>query len=231
MTKPPAPSSTATERIRAWRQARREAGLVKLELWVPEAARDDVKAAVRAIITDSTRGPHLAGRDLAGRARRPTSDPITSGDDHHMDAVIETPWTVPAIKEAMDASPLVREGEMTLRVLEGADAVLLATMHEYGDLPVYLSVGGAQIVCSVLLWPVAEQADRHAFNEFLLKAQRVVPLSNFAITNVGGEDVYELMGELSCKTTLQTILIELRTLAENAIDATELRETFGADAA
>lgn len=231
MTKPPAPSSTATERIRAWRQARREAGLVKLELWVPKAARDDVKAAVRAIITDSTRGPHLAGRDLAGRARRPTSDPITSGDDHHMDAVIETPWTVPAIKEAMDASPLVREGEMTLRVLEGADAVLLATMHEYGDLPVYLSVGGAQIVCSVLLWPVAEQADRHAFNEFLLKAQRVVPLSNFAITNVGGEDVYELMGELSCKTTLQTILIELRTLAENAIDATELRETFGADAA
>lgn len=231
MTKPPAPPSVATERIRAWRQARREAGLVKLELWVPEAARDDVKAAVRAIITDSTRGPHLAGRDLAGRARRPTSDPITSGDDHHMDAVIETPWTVPAIKEAMDASPLVREGEMTLRVLEGADAVLLATMHEYGDLPVYLSVGGAQIVCSVLLWPVAEQADRHAFNEFLLKAQRVVPLSNFAITNVGGEDVYELMGELSCKTTLQTILIELRTLAENAIDATELRETFGADAA
>ena len=231
MTKPPAPSSAATERIRAWRQARREAGLVKLELWVPEAARDDVKAAVRAIITDSTRGPHLAGRDLAGRARRPTSDPITSGDDHHMDAVIETPWTVPAIKEAMDASPLIREGEMTLRVLEGADAVLLATMHEYGDLPVYLSVGGAQIVCSVLLWPVAEQADRHAFNEFLLKAQRVVPLSNFAITNVGGEDVYELMGELSCKTTLQTILIELRTLAENAIDATELRETFGADAA
>ena len=236
MTTAPPSSSAANDRIRAWRRARREAGLVKLELWVPEAARDDVKAAVRAIVTDSTRGPPLtgrglAGRDLAGRPRRPISNSITSGDDHYMDAVIETPWTVPAIKAALDASALLREGEMTLRVLEGADAVLLATMHEYGDLPVYLSVGGAQIVCSVLLWPVAEQADRHAFNEFLLKAQRVVPLSNFAITNVGGEDVYELMGELSCKTTLQTILIELRTLAENAIDATELRETFGADAA
>lgn len=218
--------AAANDRIRAWRQARREAGLVKLELWVPEAAREDVKAAVRAIITDSTRGPRLAGR-----TRRPTSDSFTPGDDHQMDAVIETPWTVPAIKAALDQSSLVREGEMTLRVLEGADPVLLATMHEYGDLPVYLSVGGAQIVCSVLLWPVSEQTDRHAFNEFLLKAQRVVPLSNFAITNVGGEDVYELMGELSCKTTLQTILIELRTLAENAIDATELRETFGAEAA
>ncbi|WP_292110801.1 DUF2170 family protein [Brevundimonas sp.] len=148
-----------------------------------------------------------------------------------MDAVIETAWTVPAIKAALEASELVREGEMTLRVLEGADPVLLATMHEYGDLPIYLSVGGSQIVASVLLWPVAEQKDAARFNEFLLKAQRVVPLSNFAITTVSGEDVYELMGELSCKTTLQTILIELRTLAENAIDASSLRETFGAEAA
>lgn len=145
-----------------------------------------------------------------------------------MDAVTETAWTVPAIRAALDASPLVREGELTLRIVEGAEPVLLATMHDYGDLPIYLSVGGAQIVCSVLLWPVAEQEDRHAFNEFLLKAQRVVPLSNFAITSVNGQDVYELMGELSCNTTLQTILIELRTLAENAIDATGLRETFGA---
>jgi len=147
-----------------------------------------------------------------------------------MDAVIETAWTVPSIKTALDASELVREGELTTRVLEGAEPVLLATMHEYGDLPIYLSVGGAQIVCSVLLWPVAEQADRPAFNEFLLRAQRIVPLSNFAITTVNDEDVYELMGELSCKTTLQTILIELRTLAENAIDATALRESFGAAA-
>ena len=187
--------------------------MVKLEFWVPEAARDDVRAAVRAIVTESTRGP-----DIHRRPRRSLStDP--SGASPPMDAVIETPWTVPSIKAALDASELVREGEMTARVLEGAEPVLLATMHEYGDLPIYLSVGGAQIVCSVLLWPVAEQADR------------VVPLSNFAITAVNGEEVYELMGELSCKTTLQTILIELRTLAENAIDATTLRETFGTDAA
>lgn len=202
--------------------------MVKVEFWVPEASRDDVKAAVRAILTDSTRSPPLNAKGLAPRRRPPTSVDLTPGADHHMDAVIETAWTVPAIKAALDESALVREGEMTVRVLEGAEPVLLATMHEYGDLPIYLSVGGAQIVCSVLLWPVSEQADAPRFNEFLLKAQRIVPLSNFAITNVGGEDVYELMGELSCKTTLQTILIELRTLAENAIDATSLRETFDA---
>lgn len=199
--------------------------MVKVEFWIPGAARDDVKAAVHAIVTESTRGPVLVRRPR----RSPSNDP--SGVEHPMDAVIETAWTVPAIKAALDASDLVREGEMTLRVVEGAEPVLLATMHEYGDLPIYLSVGGSQIVASVLLWPVAEQPDAARFNEFLLKAQRVVPLSNFAITSVSGEDVYELMGELSCKTTLQTILIELRTLAENAIDASDLRETFGAEAA
>ena len=221
------PNSPGTDRIRAWRKARRDAGQVKLEFWVPQGCRDDVRAAVHAIVTDSTRGPALLKTQLAPRRHRTTSSSST-GADPHMDAVIETAWTVPAIKAALDASTLIREGEMTLRVLEGADPVLLATMHEYGDLPIYLSVGGAQIVCSVLLWPVAEQSDTARFNEFLLKAQRVVPLSNFAITTVGDQDVYELMGELSSKTTLQTILIELRTLAENAIDATELRDNFAA---
>jgi uncharacterized protein YjfI (DUF2170 family) len=226
MTDPVIPSSSAsgTDRIRAWRKARREAGMIKLEFWAPQSCRDDIKAAVRAIVAESTRGPALASR-----RSRPTSS-ISTGADPHMDAVIETAWTVPAVAEALQNSSLVREGEMTLRVLEGADPVLLATMHEYGDLPIYLSVGGAQIVCSVLLWPVSEQADTARFNEFLLKAQRVVPLSNFAITTVGDQDVYELMGELSSKTTLQTILIELRTLAENAIDATALRDTFGTEA-
>ena len=215
--------AAGTDRIRAWRKARRDAGMIKLEFWAPEACRDDIKAAVRAIVAESTRAPQLAPR-----RSRPTSSSPSTGADPHMDAVIETAWTVPAVKSALDESALVREGEMTLRVLEGADPVLLATMHEYGDLPIYLSVGGAQIVCSVLLWPVSEQADTGRFNEFLLKAQRVVPLSNFAITTVGDQDVYELMGELSSKTTLHTILIELRTLAENAIDATALRDTFAA---
>lgn len=217
-----APAS-GTDRIRAWRKARRDAGMIKLEFWAPEACRDDIKAAVRAIVAESTRAPQLAPR-----RSRPTSSSPSTGADPQMDAVIETAWTVPAVRAALEETSLVREGELTARVLEGADPVLLVTMHEFGDLPIYLSVGGAQIVCSVLLWPVSEQADAARFNEFLLKAQRVVPLSNFAITTVGDQDVYELMGELSSKTTLQTILIELRTLAENAIDATALRDTFAA---
>ena len=146
-----------------------------------------------------------------------------------MDQVIDIDWTVKTLSEALQSTPLAREGEMTVRVVEGAEPVVRIIMHEHGDLPLYLSIGADQIVVSALLWPVDEQQDRHAFNEFLLKAQKIVPLSNFGITTVAGRDYYELFGELACKTTLQTVLIELRMLAENAIEAaSDLRDTFAA---
>ena len=79
----------------------------------------------------------------------------------------------------------------------------------------------------MLLWPCDEQPDRPGFNELLLKAQKLVPLSNFGIATVDGRDFYELFGELATTTSLDTIVIELRTLAENAIEAaTDLRAGF-----
>jgi len=144
-----------------------------------------------------------------------------------MDHVIDTDWSVKSLAQALPETKLTRPGEMTARLLEGADPVLHIEMHEYGDLPIFLSVGAEQIVVSALLWPVDEQDDPAAFNVFLLKAQKLVPLSNFGITTVAGRDYYELFGELSCKTTLQTVVIELRMLAENAIRAaSDLRDKF-----
>jgi uncharacterized protein YjfI (DUF2170 family) len=211
---PPAarPSAiNAARRTRAWRDERRRLGLVKLELWVPPTAR-------AAILIASSRGPAPA-HSLSTAGTRP------------MDQVIDIDWTVKSLSEALQTTALARNGEMTVRVVEGADPVVRITMHEHGDLPIYLSVGAEQIVVSVLLWPVDEQEDRHAFNEFLLKAQKIVPLSNFGITTVAGRDYYELFGELACKTTLQTVLIELRMLAENAIRAaSDLRDSFSAAA-
>ena len=144
-----------------------------------------------------------------------------------MDLVIDTDWSVKSLADALGESKLLREGEMTARVLEGAEPVLQITMNEFGDLPIFLSVGSEQIVVSALLWPVDEQENQAAFNVFLLKAQKLVPLSNFGITTVAERDYYEIFGELSCKTTLQTVVIELRMLAENAIRAAdELRQNF-----
>lgn len=138
-------------------------------------------------------------------------------------------WTVRTLKTALEGSDAVKAGEFTPRIVEGADAVLLVTMHEHGDLEAFVNVSEEQIAASVLLWPCDEQADRAAFNEFLLKAQKLVPLSNFGIATVDGRDFYELFGELATTTSLDTIVIELRALATNAIDAaTDLRQSFAA---
>ena len=215
----PSAAFAAAQRTRAWRDHRRQLGLVKLELWIPSAAREDIQAAARAIVIASSRGPALK--------RNPQSQHSIAQGRSDMDQVIDTDWTVTSLADALGRSALPREDEMDLRVLQGAEPVLLITMREHGDLPIYLSVGTDQIVVSALLWPVDEQSDRHAFNEFLLKAQKIVPLSNFGITTVAGRDYYELFGELACKTTLQTVLIELRMLAENAIRAaSDLRDNF-----
>jgi uncharacterized protein YjfI (DUF2170 family) len=139
----------------------------------------------------------------------------------------QTAWTVRTLKTALDEAPGRGADELTVRVLEGAEPILLATMHWQGDLEIYVSVSDQQIAASTLLWPVDEQEDPHAFNEFLLKAQKLVPLSNFGISTVGERDYYELFGEISTTSPVEEILIELRTLAENAIDAaSDLRTSF-----
>lgn len=211
-------SKPAVQRTRDWREARRKAGFVKLEFWAPASAKPDIQAAVRAILIESSRGPALAANP------NPGGKPL--------DALIETAWTIPALKEALETSALVRPGELTAKVIEGAEPVLLVTMHEYGDLPIYVSAGPVQMVVSVILWPVDEQENQADFNVFLLKAQKLVPLSNFGISTVADRDYYELFGEIASKTTLQSIVIELRTLAENAIDAAgDLRDSFRASTA
>jgi uncharacterized protein YjfI (DUF2170 family) len=212
-------SLSPAERTRQWRDQRRSLGLVKLELWVPPAAKSDIQAAARSIIVASSRGPMLA------------NNPDPPRGQFQMDHVIDTDWSVKGLSEALAETKLLREGEMTVRVLQGTDPVLQINMHEFGDLPIFLSVGAEQIVVSALLWPVDEQPNQAAFNVFLLKAQKLVPLSNFGITTVAGRDSYEIFGEISCKTTLQTVIIELRMLAENAIKAaSDLRDNFASAA-
>lgn len=139
----------------------------------------------------------------------------------------EIAWTVRTLKAALDESGPVLAGEFSVRVVEGTDPVLLVTMHEHGDLEAFVNVSEETVSASALLWPCDEQPDRAAFNEFLLKAQKLIPLSNFGIATVGGRDFYELFGELATTSPLGTILIELRALAENAIEAaTDLRTDF-----
>jgi len=134
-------------------------------------------------------------------------------------------WTIEGLAEALRSF----DGEFAVEAVGGGELVLRVTMRDHGDLAVFLSVAGDQIVVSTLLWPVDEQEEADAFNRFILKAQKLVPLSNFAITEVDGRDYYELIGELATASSAEMIALELRVLADNAISAAgDLRTAFAA---
>ena len=59
-------------------------------------------------------------------------------------------WTVRSLKAALDTSEPAKAGEFSARILEGADPVLLVTMHHHGDLELFVNVSEAQIACSTL---------------------------------------------------------------------------------
>jgi uncharacterized protein YjfI (DUF2170 family) len=134
-------------------------------------------------------------------------------------------WTIDTLADALRA----HGDAFGVEEVGGEAPVLHVTMREHGDLAVFLSVAADQIVVSTLLWPVDEQQNADAFNRFILKAQKVVPLSNFAIGEVDGRDYYELIGELAASSSLDLIVHELRVLADNAISAADdLRTAFAA---
>lgn len=141
------------------------------------------------------------------------------------DEALAEGWTTGRLAEALGHY----DDEFAVQALGGEEAVLRVSMREQGDLSVFLSVAGDQIVASTLLWPVDEQPDADAFNRFILKAQKLVPLSNFAITDVDGREYYELIGELAAASPIEMIVLELRVLADNAISAAgDLRGAFAA---
>ena len=76
-----------------------------------------------------------------------------------MDSVIDTAWTINTLKDSLEQSSLVRPGELTAKIVEGADPVLVVTMHEYGDLPIYVAPD------SVATWVQREQFQLQANGE------------------------------------------------------------------
>ena len=196
------------ERARAWRQRHEDAGRVKVELWVPAEQRE----TFRWLAQQAQDGARLDTQTAKGLLRS-----NLNGDE----SMTDTAWTDASLLEALAGGQATEEGELTARLIEGVDPALMVTMHLYGDLEIFLSAQGEQVLASVLLWPVKDQPEKEHFNDFLLRTHKTLPLSTFGITTVDGQDYYELFGALSSRSVLASVVEELRTLASNAIEMVE----------
>ncbi len=191
---------------REYRKRLREQGLVKKEVWVrPENAKQ------LAVVERQLRG-------LQGECGLSGGDTMANENSN---------WTTQSLFEALKTAGLFDSGQAKIELIGGVEQALHIVMGEYGDLPVFLTVSGEQIIVESVLWSVKDVVDVTAFNEAVLRTHKYFPLSTISLDNLGlGNDTYHMFGALSSTSILSNVVFEIETLATNVIQATEAYSEF-----
>ncbi|WP_425054700.1 YjfI family protein [Pseudomonas abyssi] len=189
---------------RLYRQRLREQGLVKKEVWIlPEHA-----SALMAV-------------------ERKLRQPMAQLDamEKEIDMSMQQVWSATALHKALSGTELFQGKRASVELIDGSEASLHVTMHEYGDLPLFIAVFGEQIIVEALLWPVSDVRDLAKFNEEVLRTHKLFPLSSIGLERLAdGTDCYTMFGALSSSSALSDVVFEIELLADNVIKATEAYE-------
>lgn len=191
---------------REYRRRLRDQGLVKKEVWIrPEHAK------------------HLASLEKQLRV----ADSILDAEGGKLMKQTLPAWTTLSLYQALMNADEVVSGSIRLELIDGSEPVLHVEMVEFGDLPMFLTVSGEQILVESLLWPVSSVREPRVFNEVVLKTHKYFPLSTISLEpTVQGGNAYFMFGALSDGAPLSDVLVEIETLASNVLQATEAYEGY-----
>lgn len=196
---------------RRYRQRLQEQGLVKKEVWIlPENTRklQEIETYLRQLSSHSL----IDNNNILQGNKTMKKNEV---------------WLVNDLYQALKKEPLFAQGTASVEIIDGIDACLHIIMHQYGDLPLFLSVSNQQIIVEALLWPVDMVKQVEQFNQEVLCSRKLFPLSSIAIEKAGDGSVnYIMYGALSSSSILSNIIYELETLSDNVIKATEAYEQF-----
>lgn len=196
---------------RRYRQRLQEQGLVKKEVWIlPENTRklQEIETYLRQLSSHSL----IDNNNILQGNKTMKKNEV---------------WLVNDLYQALKKEPLFAQGTASIEIIDGIDACLHIIMHQYGDLPLFLSVSNQQIIVEALLWPVDMVKQVEQFNQEVLCSRKLFPLSSIAIEKAGDGSVnYIMYGALSSSSILSNIIYELETLSDNVIKATEAYEQF-----
>ena len=197
---------TSAHYQREFRRRLREQGLVKKEVWIrPEHARQ------LGIVEKQLR--EVAGLNW------------TKGEQAM--AKIDKAWTNISLCEALQQTELFSGGKASVELIDGVDPALHIVMHEFGDLPIFLTVSGDQIIAEAVLWSANAVSDIARFNDAVLRTHKYFPLSTISLDTVAdGKDYYHMFGALSSTSILSNVIFEIEALATNVIQATEAYSEF-----
>ena len=136
-------------------------------------------------------------------------------------------WTTLTLYEALRAEQPFKGGQASIALIDGIDPSLQLEMHEYGDLPIFITVHGEQIIVDAVQWSLDDVKDPARFNDTVLRTHKYFPLSTISLDTLGDDDVYyQMFGALSATSRLVNVVYEIETLARNVIQATEAYSEF-----
>lgn len=186
---------------REFRKRLREQGLVKKEVWIrPEYAKQ------LGVIEKQLRG----------------AEGLNWSRGEQEMAKNNKVWTTQTLCEAFAEADLFKTGKASVELIDGIEPSLHLVMYEYGDLPIFLTVSGDQIIAEAVLWPISAVNDINRFNDMVLRTHKYFPLSTISLDTVGdGNDYYYMFGALSANSILPNIIFEIEVLATNVIHSTE----------
>ena len=205
-------TKTSAHYQRLHRQRLREQGLVKKEVWIlPEYS--------------------AALHQLEKQMRLPQAGLDSLAIDHKegtMDTATHAYWNIHSLATDLQQSTLAQSSKLHIEVLEDADASLLVTLPEFGDLPVHVAISGDQLVVEAFLWPADQVRDRAGLNEQMLRLQKLFPFTTMALEPLahGGEGYVMFAAMRASSSSCDEIICEILTLADSVIQATEALEPY-----
>lgn len=130
------------------------------------------------------------------------------------------PWTPLALADALQNCNYLK-----IEIINNQNSLIIK-MNDYGDLQLSVLFTSRQMIIETLICPINCIDNQAEFNIFLLRNQKILPLSSVGISCIQDEEYYVVFGALSLNSSLDDIVLEIRTLVENALDLAEVTEEY-----
>lgn len=123
------------------------------------------------------------------------------------------------------ASALQQAAELNVKI-DYNDHSFIIIMNDYGELRLNVLFTSRQIIIETIICPLSAIQRQDLFNAFILRHQKLLPLSSVAISRLKNDEYYVAFGALSLNSSLEDVVLEIATLAANALDLAELIEQY-----
>lgn len=131
-------------------------------------------------------------------------------------------WTTQELCRTLEAA----FGAGNVEEVPTADDAIQVVLPDCGDLAIMIAITDRQLFVSTPLVEAEQVRDRVDFNDACLRMNPLNPLSNLGLMTINDRDTYIVFGELAPDSSAEQIELEVRTLADNAIDAVEVLKPY-----